>query len=41
MLRTPDSLTVYVHKTTVMQNGDTLNTSGNETEIFTRKKRID
>lgn len=37
---TTDSLTVYVHKSTVVLNGDTLNTSGNETEIFTRKKRI-
>ena len=34
------SLTVYVHKSTVVLNGDTLNTAGNETEIFTRKKRI-
>ena len=31
------SLTVYVHKSTVVLNGDTLNTAGNETEIFTRK----
>ena len=37
---TTDSLTVYVHKSTVVLNGDTLNTAGNETEIFTRKKRI-
>lgn len=37
---TADSLTVYVHKSTVVLNGDTLNTAGNETEIFTRKKRI-
>ena len=35
---TSDSLTVYVHKSTVVLNGDTLNTAGNETEIFTRKK---
>lgn len=34
---TADSLTVYVHKSTVVLNGDTLNTAGNETEIFTRK----
>lgn len=34
---TSDSLTVYVHKSTVVLNGDTLNTAGNETEIFTRK----
>lgn len=34
---TQDSLTVYVHKSTVVLNGDTLNTAGNETEIFTRK----
>lgn len=32
-----DSLTVYVHKSTVVLNGDTLNTTGNEIEIFTRK----
>lgn len=37
---TADSLTVYVHKSTVVLNGDTLNTAGNEIEIFTRKKRI-
>ena len=35
---TSDSLTVYVHKSTVVLNGDTLNTAGNEIEIFTRKK---
>lgn len=35
---TTDSLTVYVHKSTVVLNGDTLNTAGNEIEIFTRKK---
>lgn len=34
---TADSLTVYVHKSTIVLNGDTLNTAGNETEIFTRK----
>ena len=34
---TNDSLTVYVHKSTVVLNGDTLNTAGNEIEIFTRK----
>lgn len=34
---TTDSLTVYVHKSTVALNGDTLNTAGNEIEIFTRK----
>lgn len=34
---TTDSLTVYVHKSTVVVNGDTLNTAGNEIEIFTRK----
>ena len=34
---TSDSLTVYVHKSTVVLNGDILNTAGNETEIFTRK----
>ena len=37
---TSDSLSVFVHKSTVVLNGDTLNTAGNETEIFTRKKRI-
>lgn len=37
---TTDSLTVYVHKSTVVLNGDTLNTAGNEIEIFTRKKSI-
>lgn len=34
---TSDSLTVYVHKSTVMLNSDTLNIAGNEIEIFTRK----
>lgn len=34
---TSDSLTVFVHKNMVDLNGDTLNTAGNETEIFTRK----
>ncbi len=38
---TSDSLIVYVHKSTVVLNGDTLNTAGNETEIFTRKKSAD
>lgn len=37
---TSDSLTVFVHKNTVVLNGDTLNTAGNETEIYTRKKSI-
>lgn len=37
---TTDSLTVYVHKSTVVLNSDTLNTAGNEIEIFTRKKSI-
>lgn len=37
---TSNSLTVYVHKSTVVLNGDTLNTPGNEIEIFTRKKSI-
>lgn len=32
-----DSLVVYIHKSTVVLNDDTLNTAGNETEIFTRK----
>ncbi len=32
----PDSLVVYVHKNTVILDGDTLNTSGNDLEIFTR-----
>ena len=35
---TTDSLVVYVHKNTVVLDGDTLNTLGNETEIFTRRK---
>lgn len=35
---TSDSLTVFVHKNVVVLNGDTLNTAGNETDIFTRKK---
>lgn len=35
---TPDSLTVYVHKSTVELNGDTLNTAGNEIETYRRKK---
>lgn len=37
---TSDSLTVYVHINTVVLNGDTLNTAGNKTEIYTRKKSI-
>lgn len=37
---TSDSLTVYVHKNIVVLNGDTLNTAGNEIEMFTRKKSI-
>lgn len=37
---TSDSLTVFVHKSTVVLNGDTLNTAGTEIEMFTRKKRI-
>lgn len=35
---TADSLIVYVHKNVVILDGDTLNTLGNETEIFTRRK---
>lgn len=35
---TPDSLVVYVHKNTVVLDGDTLNTSGNEIETFVRRK---
>ena len=35
---TPDSLVVYVHKNTVVFDGDTLNTSGNEIETFVRRK---
>lgn len=35
---TPDSLVVYVHKNTVIFDGDTLNTSGNEIETFVRRK---
>lgn len=37
---TSDSLTVYVHKNTVVLNSDTLNTAGNENETYTRKKSI-
>ncbi len=33
---TPDSLVVYVHKNTVVLDGDTLNASGNEIEAYTR-----
>ena len=35
---TPDSLVVYVHKNTIVLDGDTLNTSGNEIETFIRRK---
>ena len=35
---TSDSLTVYVHKSTVVLNGDTLNTAGNEIETYRCKK---
>lgn len=35
---TVDSLVVYVHKPTVVLEGDTLNTVGNKIEIFTRSK---
>lgn len=34
---TPDTLIVYVHKNIVVIGGDTLNTAGDEVEIFTRK----
>lgn len=34
---TTDSLVVYVHKPTVVLEGDALNTAGNEIEIFTKK----
>lgn len=37
---TTDSLVVYVHKPTVILDGDTLNTAGNEIETYRRKKRI-
>lgn len=37
---TSDSLTVYIHKITVVLNGDTLNTAGSEIEIYTRKNSI-
>ena len=36
---TSDSLTVYVHKSTVVLNGDTLNTIGDTIETFTRKNK--
>lgn len=35
---TPDTLEVYVHKNTVILDGDTLNTVGNTTETFIRHK---
>lgn len=35
---TSDSLVLYVHKSTVVLDGDTLNTSGNEIETFVRRK---
>lgn len=35
---TSDSLVVYVHNYTVVLDGDTLNTSGNEIETFVRIK---
>ncbi len=35
---TPDTLTVYVHKPIVVLDNDTLNTAGNEIEIFSRHK---
>lgn len=35
---TTDSLVVYVHKPTVILDGDTLNTAGNEIEIYARHK---
>lgn len=34
---TADSLVVYVHKPTVILDGDTLNTIGDSFEIFTHK----
>lgn len=34
----PDSLVVYVHKNTVVLDGDTLNTSSNEIETFIKRK---
>ena len=34
---TADSLVVYEHKSTVILDADTLNTAGNETEIYRRK----
>lgn len=37
---TSDSLTIYIRKNVVSLNGDTLNTAGNEIEIYTRKKHI-
>lgn len=35
---TPDSLVVYVHKNTVILDGDTLNTAANEIETFIKRK---
>lgn len=34
---TADTLTVFAHKSVVILDGDTLNTAGNQTEIFIRK----
>ena len=34
---TTDSLVVYVHKPTVILDGDTLNTVGDTVELYTRK----
>lgn len=35
---TPDTLEVYVYKNTVILDGDTLNTIGNEIETFIRRR---
>lgn len=34
---TLDTLIVYVHKNTIILDGDTINASGNEIEIYTRQ----
>lgn len=35
---TPDSLVVYVHKNTIVLDGDTLSTSDHEIEAFVKRK---
>ncbi len=35
---TPDTLTVYVHKNNVVLDNDTLNTAGNEIEVYKKQR---